>query len=149
MTSGSRETGRKAMNPPQMAEAEWLAETAPETMNFVVLGNHEPMRLRRHSKIEDALAQLLFGGPVFPKGLWLGMIVSERKGQGRVLLDRIKRLADRHQLTIIGDPVPLKPTNWDASRPWNDREDEIADWYVRRGFRIVPTDWDTVEVIYP
>lgn len=133
----------------QKAETEWLAETVPEALNFCVVGSVAPMQLRRHLTIPGALAELAFGKSAFPRGIWLGMIVSEQPGQGRRLLDRIKLLADSHRLTIIGSPVPLKPTNWNQSRPWSDSEKDVTDWYVRNGFRAVAIDIETFEVIYP
>lgn len=93
-------------------------------------------------QIHDALADIEFDYE--PGAVWLSMILSERAGQGRLLLDRIKKLGKSHGFMIVGQPVPLKPSNWNAARPWSDDESTLLGWYQRQGFRIIDQSWRLV-----
>jgi hypothetical protein len=133
----------------QEAEQFWLDQTTEEEIRFGLFA--EPCRLRRPKTGMKALASLIFGHykdlsdqPINDDNvIWLGMIMSEKPGEGARLLGQICQLAWTCGLAICGDPVPLKPESWDPQRRWSgDRNDLIA-WYLRNEFRIVQTKRQT------
>src|SRR3954471_10866941 len=74
-------------------EQQWLSETSPEDFFFSAFPGQSCV-LRRHNRINGALAQLKFGSYLkrvnrwVPNDdvVWLGMITSDRPGDGARLL---------------------------------------------------------------
>jgi hypothetical protein len=122
-------------------EQQWLSETNPEDFFFSTFPGKSCV-LRRHNRITGALATLKFGSYMncanrwVPNEdvVWLGMITSDRPGDGGRLLERILELADEHCCLVVGEPTPLKPKDWSASRPWRSEPSPLIEWYRRHGF---------------
>ena len=121
--SQSKEMGALSTPPPltlnerlRAAETEWLAETSPDFVSFELFKRYPPKPMRRHNSITGGLAEITFGGGENPEGMSLLMLISEVPGSGHALLERIKQIADRHDLSIEADVKPLKPTNWNPER---------------------------------
>ena len=122
-------------------EQQWLSETSPEDFFFSTFPGKSCV-LRRHNRISGALARLKFGSYMncanrwVPNDevVWLGMITSDRPGDGGRLLTRILELAVEHSLLIVGEPTPLKPKNWSTSRPWCREPGTLIEWYRRHDF---------------
>lgn len=130
------------------AEDEWLSETTPDAIPFVLFEKHPPKPMRRHKHHSSALADIIFDGKRNHDGLWLGMIVSEAGGAGSALLRRIKEIADKYGLSIEGDVAPLRPSNWDPSRRYTALGRLLAPYYLKRGFKIVGGDKNGPRVRY-
>jgi hypothetical protein len=122
------------------AETEWLEETTPDAVSFEMFKGYPPKPMRRHRTIVGGLAELVFGGNENPEGMWLGMIVSENPGSGHALIERIKQIADKYDLSIEGVVNPLKPSNWDPARKFVPLGRLLAPYYVKRGFEIIGGD---------
>jgi hypothetical protein len=122
-------------------EQQWLSETSPEDFFFSTFPEQSCV-LRRHNRITGALASLKFGSYMnnsnrwVPREdvVWLGMITSDRPGDGGRLLKRILELAVGQSCLMVGEPTPLKPKNWPASRPWFSEPNVLVEWYRRHGF---------------
>jgi hypothetical protein len=122
-------------------EQQWLSETSPEDFFFSAFPGQSCV-LRRHNRINGALAQLKFGSYMkrvnrwVPNDdvVWLGMITSDRPGDGARLLKRILELAVEHSCLVVGEPTPLKPKDWPASRPWYSEPGVLIEWYRRHDF---------------
>jgi hypothetical protein len=98
------------------AETEWLAETSPDFVSFEVFKRYPCKPMRRHNSITGGLAEITFGGGENPEGMSLDMLVSKVPGSGHALIERIKQIANKYDLSIEADVKPLKPTNWDPER---------------------------------
>src|SRR5689334_5859471 len=106
-------------------EQQWLSETSPEDFFFSTFPGQSCV-LHRHNRINGALARLKFGSYMKRPNkwaydedvVWLGMITSDRPGDGGRLLKRILELAVERSLLVAGEPTPLKPKNWPSNRPW-------------------------------
>ena len=122
------------------AETEWLAETSPDFVSFKLFRRYPPKPMRRHNSITGGLAEITFGGGENPEGMSLLMLVSEVPGSGHALLERIKQIADQHDLSIEADVKPLKPTNWNPERRFVSLGRHLVPWYLKRGFEIVDDD---------
>jgi hypothetical protein len=124
-------------------EQQWLSETSPEDFFFSTFPGKSCV-LRRHKRVSGALARLKFGSYMpcayrwVPREevVWLGMITSDKPGDGSRLLTRILDLAAEHSCLVVGEPTPLKPNNWATSRPWRCEPSTLIDWYRRHGFAV-------------
>ena len=122
------------------AETEWLAETSPDFVSFELFKRYPCKPMRRHNSITGGLAEITFGGGENPEGMSLDMLVSEVPGSGHALLERIKQIADKYNLSIEADVKPLKPANWDPERRFIPSGRLLVPWYLKRGFEIVDDD---------
>ena len=130
------------------AERCWHDHTTEEEVEF---GSHGVAKLRRPKTGMKALASLQFGTyqdfsgswQIDDRVIWLSMILSEQSGDGARLLAQICKLARRHIVAICGCPTPMKPSTWSANRKWLGRNDDLASWYLRHGFRIVQNKSET------
>ncbi|PPQ35690.1 hypothetical protein [Rhodopila globiformis] len=122
-------------------EQQWLSETSPEDFYFSTFPGASCV-LRRHNRINGALAALKFGSYLkcgkrwVPNDevVWLEMITSDRPGDGGRLLARILELAAEHSFLVVGEPIPLKPKDWPANRPWCSKPATLVEWYRRYDF---------------
>jgi len=96
--------------------------------------------MRRHNSITGGLAEITFGGGENPEGMSLDMLVSEVPGSGHALIERIKQIADKYDLSIEADVKPLKPTNWNPERRFIPFARLLVPWYLKRGFEIIDDD---------
>lgn len=133
----------------QEAEQFWLNQTTDEDIQFALFA--EPRRLRRPKTGMKTLASLVFGQYkelcnetiADDRVIWLAMIMSEQPGEGARLLGQICTLARASGMAICGEPVSLKPANWDLQRHWSGNNNDLIAWYLRNEFRIVQTKWQT------
>jgi len=122
-------------------EQQWLSETSSENFFFSTFRGQSCV-LRRHNRITGALASLRFGSYMncanrwVPNDdvVWLGMITSDRPGDGARLLKRILELAVEYSCLVAGEPTPLKPKNWPTDRPWYSEPSTLVEWYRRHDF---------------
>lgn len=127
----------------------WLTQTTEEDVRFETFPDAK--LLRRPLSGVRALAALSFGQYIDmtdkviddDRVIWLGMIMSEERGEGARLLEQICRLARAHGLAICGDPVALKPAGWEPARPWMRSKHELIGWYLRHDFIVVQSKWRT------
>lgn len=133
----------------KIAEKMWLDTSQEE--KFFFQRYPEPSSLRRSTKFPGALASLKFGEYqgmdnkwiTNERAVWLGMIVSDSRGSGGQLLNALTRVFTRLGLSLIGTPTPLKPRDWDGSRPFDNKQENLICWYLRHGFRIIQNGSET------
>jgi len=138
---------------PSAAEQAWLDDSVDEDFEFELFNAPKP--LRRSNKFTGALADLIFGQyqdlsrqwVSDSSAVWLGMIVSDRAGQGGQLLDYLKVSLGKSGLWLIGTPSPLKPRNWNRGTPFVSDEKRLINWYMKHGFRVIQNRGET-RVLY-
>jgi hypothetical protein len=130
------------------AETEWLAETSVDAVSFELFEKYPPKPMRRHKTVTAGLAELGFGVDENPEGIWLAMLVAESPGAGSALMERIKQIADKYDLSIEGVVNPMKPTDWDPNRPFVPLGRTLVEWHLKRGFQIVGGDPGSPRVRY-
>jgi hypothetical protein len=133
----------------RQVEDTWLRDSEPEKFHFEMFA--EPALLRRSKHIQGGLAELDFGRyQGFDKDwvdddgvVWLQMITSDVAGNGQQLLQAIKTACGRANLAIVGTPSPLKPRDWDQSRPFSYDVDKLTYWYMKQGFKVIQDGYST------
>jgi hypothetical protein len=134
-------------------EAAWLQDSEPEEFQFQMF--KAPATLRRSKSIPGGLAELAFGRyQGFDNKwidddavVWLQMITSDVSGSGRQLLQAIMRTCGRANIAIVGTPAPLKPRDWDPSRPFDYGGNILTYWYMKQGFRVIQ-DGHSTRVVF-
>lgn len=77
------------------------------------------------------------------------MIVSDRPGDGGRLLDAIPKACTGFGVALFGEPISLKPRDWDPARPWNWKDGELLKCYAKHGFDIIQSQGRTLICFIP
>lgn len=136
-------------------ERTWIAQSSPEDLHFEMF--QEPKTLRRSTNRPGALAQLTFGKyQAFDgqwidddRAVWIGMLVSERRGDGEALLASFEKVCGGRGLFLLGTVTPLKPKNWDPARRFDHSPDWLLCRYLKRGWSVIKNGSDNRVVYSP
>lgn len=127
-----------------------MAQTVQVDYKFAAFPK-DPAQMREHRQIPDAYASLRFGeyrdfGGAWMQNsavVWLNMIVANRPGQGKILIDRISKNLSKSGITIVGDPAPFSGRDWEDNRLYPRSTEELIQWYIRRDFQVVQSEGQT------
>jgi hypothetical protein len=136
-----------------MMKDAWERGSTPDEVYFETFVEAKPMR--RSTTISGGLADLTFGSYKDLSGswvehqgvVWLGMITSDIPGAGSELLSALSKSCARLNLVMVGEPIALKPRDWDNARKFSYDSQRLIHWYMKHGFKVVQ-DPRSTRVVY-